>query len=325
MSTRFEVNKKSKTVLLTSAGTATALNVLSSLRSSSVYDVKTIAVDRSKDAVGLYLADKFRLVPGSDDAGYLNCIAQVAYEEGVDFIFPLHSSEIVKFAEQSEMFRSRGVELTVPSPRVVTVCNDKQAFQEFLLANSFDHPRWLSSPAAVKSFPVFIKPRWGSSSVGSYRVDSREELDFLCRRNPNSVIQEWVGWPEITVDCYVNRSGALVACVPRHRVKVKDGKSVVSRTLDNSHITRVVDALLQRLTLVGPCNVQLFSDGKESIKFIEVNPRLAAGGLPLATKVGVNIPELMLRDADGSLSNERLPTKPGVTMLRYLTEVYISG
>lgn len=275
--------------------------------------------------MGLYLADKFRLVPGCDDPGYLPSIVQIARQEGVDFVFPLHSSEIIKFAEQVDMFRSHGVELTVPRPPVVTLCNDKKAFQEFLLANSFDHPRWLPSSAAVKNFPVFIKPRWGSSSVGSYRADSREELDFLCRRNPNSVIQEWIEWPEVTVDCYVNRSGVLVACVPRHRVKIKDGKSVVSRTLDNNHITQAVNTLLQSLALVGPCNVQLFSDGRESIKFIEVNPRLAAGGLPLATKVGVNIPELMLLDADGNLSNERLPTKAGVTMLRYLTEVYING
>lgn len=319
------MSKIRKTVLLTSAGTATALNVLSSLRASSFYEVKTIAVDRSEDAAGLYLADKFRLVPDASDPNYLASVLQIAREEGVDYIFPLHSTEIIRFAEQIEMFRSQRVELTVARPSIVALCNDKKAFQEFLLAHSYDHPRWLSEPAVVEDFPVFIKPRWGSSSVGSHRVDTREDLEFWCRRNPNSVIQEWVGWPEVTVDCYVNRSGVLVGCVPRRRTKVKDGKSVVSTTFESSHITEAVDALLRKLGLVGPCNVQLFHDGDKSVRFIEVNPRLAAGGLPLTTRVGVNIPELMLRDADGLLSDERLPMKAGVTMLRYLTEVYIDA
>ena len=33
---------------------------------------------------------------------------------------------------------------------------------------------------------------------------------------------------------------------------------------------------------------------KNQYKFIEMNPRFAAGGLPLATELGINIPKLVI-------------------------------
>ena len=320
-----EVKKKNKRVLITSAGTATALNVLSSLRASEFYNVTTVAIDQSADAVGLYLADSYRIVPGVEDPGYIEAVLQVAQSEGVEFIFPIHSTEIAKFSENRGMFHSRGLEMAVASPAAVRLCNEKNLFDSFLATNRFDHPRSFASPAEVDKYPVFVKPRSGSSSVNSFKADCYEDLAFYWRKYPMSLIQEFIPWREVTVDCYVSRSQVMIGCVPRYRVKVKDGKSVVSETLEDSNMVASVELLLRKLGLVGPCNVQLFFDGANSMKFIEINPRLAAGGLPLATKAGVNIPELMLRDIDDCLPTTRVSAKGGMRMLRYLCEIYINA
>jgi carbamoyl-phosphate synthase large subunit len=126
------------------------------------------------------------------------------------------------------------------------------------------------------------------------------------------------------VDCFVSRAGVLVGCVPRYRLKVKDGKSMVAVTADRPRLRAAVEALLARLAYRGACNVQVFEEPDGRVQFVEVNPRLAAGGLPLATEAGVNIPELMLREADGEVLGP-VATEAGVRMIRYLSEVFVRG
>ena len=106
----------------------------------------------------------------------------------------------------------------------------------------------------------------------------RAALDERARAGDDIVIQEFVDWPELTVDCFVALSGTLVGCVPRWRRRVKDGKSMVAETADAPDVVDAVERLLGAIGLRGPCNVQLFRRAPGEIRFVEINPRLAAGG-----------------------------------------------
>jgi carbamoyl-phosphate synthase large subunit len=312
-------------VLLTAAGTATAANVMQALRDSRRFDVHIVAVDQDPLAVGLYLADARAIVPSARDPAYIERIVELCRRERIEFVFPLHSSEIPVFARARALLADAGIGLCIAEPSVAQLCIEKDRFIAFLAGAGFPHPRTYAGYSDVAAYPVFLKPRIGSSSNGTFKVGDREELEFLLRRHPDSLIQEYIDWPELTVDCFVSRSGVLVGCVPRYRRRVKDGKSVVAETAAVPRVVQQVERLLDALALRGPCNVQLFHDGGEGIRFVEVNPRLSAGGLPLATHVGTNIPELMLREDHGEALTERFAVRPGVTMIRYLTELFPGG
>ena len=64
-------------VLITSAGVASATNVISALKKSSKFDVHIHASDMSKNAAGLYLAHDYSLTPPSSDKNYIAKILEI--------------------------------------------------------------------------------------------------------------------------------------------------------------------------------------------------------------------------------------------------------
>ena len=315
--------KRSKTVLVTSAGVGTAINVIAALNKSERYNVRIVAVDADCHAVGLYLADSYHIVPLASDSSYIQCLIEICKIENVNFIIPLYSSEIRLISTNASEFVEVGVGVCLPSPKVVNLCDDKNEFLEFLAANQFDYPRTYKHSSEVQRYPIFIKPVVGSSSRGSRKVNNCQELDFYLGNSANQLmVQEYIDWDEYTADCMVSPSGVLLGCVVRRRIKVKGGAAVVARTVNLPIVEAEVARLLEKLGYVGACNVQLFYDGKKGIKFIEVNPRLSAGGLPLTVEAGVNIPEMMLRLHDGESITSKVAARSGITMYRYLTEIF---
>lgn len=313
------------TVLLTSAGVATALNVMHALAASEIFAVRCVVADRQEPVAAGLLAQAFHRLPPTDDPGYVDRLAAICRAEGVSFLFPLHSSEISLVAAHREALGAQGIRTLLPRPEAAALCHDKQAFGAFLAEHRFPHPANHAPDAAAalpaSAFPLFLKPRRGSSSSKTLRVADQEELAFHLRRNPGHLIQEFVPGKEYTVDC-LRHQGVVYAMVPRRRDLVKDGKSMIGHTVEHPALVALCQRLLAALDLDGPCNVQVIEEPDGNLRVIEVNPRLAAGGLPLAVRAGANIPEMMLGLALGLPVSPVLDYRRGLYMLRYLTETY---
>lgn len=310
-------------ILITSAGVATAVNVIKSLQESNHYNCKIIATDMNEYSAGLYLADKYFISPSVKTESFLSFLKSIILKERIDFIFPIHSSEIEFFSKNKLFFEKLNAGIIIPTQKTIKKCNNKDSFQIFLKNNNFYFPKTYSSIDEIKSYPVFIKPKTGSSSIGANKIENKEQLQlYFNNTNNHYIIQDFIDWPEITIDCYVNKNRKLVGFVPRFRIKIKDGKSVVSKTMFDENVLIQTKKILSDLKYTGACNVQMFYK-EGNIKIIEVNPRLSAGGLPLCTRAGVNIPELMIRDYFNELDDNLLSYNKNLTMIRYLTETYL--
>ncbi len=313
------------TVLLTSAGVATAVNVIHALRQSVFFDVRIIAVDINNFSAGLYLADSHYIVPPAKDPQYLSELLHICKTEKVQFLFPLFSGEIEIFAKNIEKFAQNSIHVMLPPSEVVNICMDKKHFLRYLQKNGYPYPKTFTLDEVTKdSFPLFIKPISGSSSKNTFMIKDQEELVFYLKRYPNSIIQEFISGVEYTIDCLVY-DGTVYACSPRSRLSVKDGKSVVGKTVYHPDIIALVKGLLLKIGMNGPCNVQCIEGGQGNCYLIEINPRLAAGGLPLTVKAGANIPEMMLRLALGMDVEPVEHIQPDVIMIRYLNDVFLKG
>ncbi len=313
---------KKLNILITSAGVATAINVIDALKQSLLYTCKIIATDMNEHSAGLYMADKYYLTPSADADDFLPMIVDIIKKEKIDFIFPLHSSETELFSKNISVFKELDCGINIPDVDVVKTCTNKDLFELFLDKNGFKHPKTYKNISEIKDFPVFIKPKVGSSSKGAMVLHSKKDFDYFVKgKEEHIMMQEYMSCDEITIDCYVNANHKLVAFVPRYRVKVKDGKSVVARTMYDEELLEQTKRLLKALKYKGACNIQVFYN-KAHISFIELNPRLAAGGLPLATKAGVNIPELMMKDYFDKVSDELIKYNHNLTMYRYLSQIF---
>ena len=118
-------------VLITSAGVASAINVISALKKSSKFELYIHASDMSKNAAGLYLADDYSLTPPSSDKKYISKIIEIVDKNKIDFIFPIHSSEIELFSSSLSLLKEKNIGLLVPKPKSVNLCNSKNIFFEY--------------------------------------------------------------------------------------------------------------------------------------------------------------------------------------------------
>lgn len=311
-----------KNILITSAGVTTAINVIFALRKSTYFNCNIVATDMNINSVGLHLANSHYITPNAKSPNFIPFIKKIIKKEKIDYIFAMHSSEISLFSKNKSLFENLNCGITIANENIVEICNDKTAFLTFLQQHNFPYPKTYNNIDEINKFPIFIKPINGSSSNNTHKVNNKKELEFYLNPSKTSyILQEFIEEQEITVDCFVNKKGYMIACVPRKRIHIKDGKAIVSKTFQNTHITTLVQQILKNLNYTGACNIQFFYD-KNTLKVIELNPRLSAGGLPLTIEAGVNIPELMLLDFFDKTKNELLSFTQDLTMYRYLTEIF---
>lgn len=313
------------TVLVTSAGTASAINIIKSLRRADGA-VRTVAVDADASAAGLRLADAYRVVPKAASPDYIPALLDIAAAEGVSALYAVYSREIQTISEKQQTFHDRGIVTLLAPPDTIALCNDKSQISAIASRAAVRSPRAYTPEGALAldadAYPLFAKPLVGSSSVGAMRLNDRSELEQYMRSHSETVVQEFVDGPEVTVDVFCNRDSEAMVIAPRLRLSTKAGQSVKGKTIPNERFVQPVRAICKTLRMVGTCNFQFILDAEELV-LIEVNPRYAAGGLMLTVEAGANIPLLALKEMLGlPIAREECEVRSGVMMSRYWEEVF---
>ena len=242
----------------------------------------------------------------------------------IDLFVPLIAElEFAPLAAQRDRFTALGTHLIAPDAAVIDLIVDKLRFAAFLAEIGVPGPRTEPYTATLEpaSFPVFLKPRRASGSVGAAAAATSAMLHALAAGREDLIVQEFVRGREFTVDCFAAEPGRVVAAVPRERLAIKSGVSVKALTHANATIEATAARVVETSRHVGAANVQGMWDG-ETFRVIEMNPRVS-GTLALTTRSGINFGSLMLDLAEGRpISDRRGMHAAGLTMLRYWQEVY---
>jgi putative hydrolase of the HAD superfamily len=109
------------------------------------------------------------------------------------------------------------------------------------------------------------------------------------------IVQEYIDWPEYTVDLLADFNGRVLSVVPRSRQLVVAGESYVSRTANAPQMIEESVRLAAALHLVGHNTIQCFWNGAD-VKFIEVNPRFGGTLAPQVEQFESDL--VMLRFTD---------------------------
>ncbi|HTP81010.1 MAG TPA: ATP-grasp domain-containing protein [Bacteroidota bacterium] len=314
------------TVLVTSVGTASGINVIKSLRRAKDSEIKILGVDADPTAAGLYLSDKSFTVPRSDSPEYVPRLESIVRSEGVAVLIPIHSKEIEQIALRRRLFEDAGAGMLVPEPSAIALCNDKRRMGDEAKRLGIRTPHILDADelgkVPAKEFPLFAKPNTGSSSTGSTRIEDKVDLEYVRKKHPEYLFQKFVAGREVTVDVLTDRRQNPIVISPRTRLATKSGQSVKGTTVNAEPFKGPVELLVRSLGLVGPSNIQ-FILGDEGPVLVEINPRYAAGGLMLTVQAGANIPLLALKETLGmEVTKEECRVAEGVSMSRYWEEVY---
>lgn len=316
-----------KNVLILSAGRRVELvkAFKSAQKSLNMVNASVIACDISKYAPALYFADRFYLIPRIADENYIESLINISLKENINLIVPTIDTELYTLAINKEKIEAiTNAKVMVSNKECIDICNDKFKTFDFLAQKGFSVPYTLSA-SDIKNknytFPLFIKPKNGSSSINAFKISNEKELLFFMEYIKDPIVQEMVEGKEYTVDVCVDFEGNVLSIVPRIRLATRSGEILKGKIEKNQKIIEDVKKLIKDLNPIGHITIQLFFDGKD-IKYIEINPRFG-GGAPMSFYAGANSPEFLLRILNGEKLDYYENYKDGLFFSRFDDSILI--
>ncbi len=156
-------------------------------------DGRIIATDIDPLAPSLREVDNFYMVPRTSDDGFIPAIAEICRREKIDLVFPLVDPDIPVLAHYREMIENSGARVVIIPEQFANITADKWQTYKFFKGINIPTPcSWLPEDigSCTLTFPVFIKPRFGSAAKFTFKVNNESELKFFCDYVPNPIIQE---------------------------------------------------------------------------------------------------------------------------------------
>ncbi|MGH2408584.1 MAG: ATP-grasp domain-containing protein [Candidatus Limnocylindrales bacterium] len=283
---------------------------------------QVLAADIDPFAAALRVADGARIVPRSEDPAFVPALLELCAADQVGLVVPTRDEELPKLAAARDRFLVGGTLVLVSAPAPIETCADKRRFSAAVRAAGLATPATYEDPATVR-LPAFVKPRRGKGGDRTARVDTPAELAAaLATAGADAIVQELIDAPEFTIDVFLDLAGQPISCVPRERIAVVAGESVVSRTVRDPELSAAALQLCTAIGLIGHVTVQAFRT-PDSILFIEVNPRYG-GAANLGFQAGAPSPEYALALARGERVAPRLGRyEAGLVMLRYADDLLV--
>src|SRR3989338_5344379 len=163
------------TVAVTGSGSLIGQGVIKSLKMSTL-DVRVVALDYFRHAVGLYWAEASHLLPDilSPEVGedaYVTTLAEILKREQAAVLLAATDFEIPILARHRDRLENQtGCRVIVSAPDVAQIGHDKWATYQFLKAHGLPCPPSLVDLDGLDAFvdevgfPVIVKPRHGARS-----------------------------------------------------------------------------------------------------------------------------------------------------------------
>lgn len=272
--------------------------------------------DSDPECVGRHFADGFWAMPPPAEPDARDQVLRFCSREGIGLVVPTRDGELAFFAELRSALADQGTHVSVGSPEAVEVCLDKQAFHDHCSDHGIRTAPTATTPEALNAQRLAVKDRRGAGSGGLALGLDPQAARVHAQRLPDPVFQALIEGAEHSVDLYVNRDGRVVEAAPRTRLRVHDGESTVTETVEHPGLVAAATAFAESLELRGHLVVQGFADG-DSVTLIECNARVG-GASTLGFAAGVDSPRWAIEEAGGgTVAPRRGGFRRGLRLVRY--------
>ena len=303
-------------ILFTCAGRRTYL--LKYFKENMLSGDKVVATDMQLTAPALQAADVRIQVPAVYDSKYIDIMLGICKEQSIDALISLNDLELPILAESKAMFEALGVKVIVSDPEVIDICFDKYKTSQWVESLGLNAPKtYVRLEKAKKalvsgeiSFPLFLKPRWGSGSIGLETVEDMEELEavygLLCKKIKKTIlatasvgdeyimIQEKLTGNEYGLDIMNDLEGNNVAVSVKQKLAMRSGETDKAITVDLPEVRGIGETIGRNLNHIGNLDVDIMQRANGDYCVLELNPRFG-GGYPFSYEAGANLPLAILK------------------------------
>ena len=313
-------------ILFTCAGRRTYL--LKYFKAQLGNDGLIVGTDMQLTAPALTAADIREQVPAVYAPDYIDRTIDICRIHEIKALICLNDLELPILAANRARFEEIGVKVIVSTPEVIDVCFDKYLTAKYVESLGLSTPlTFIDYREAVEAleagtlqFPLVLKPRWGSGSIGIEFVNTIDELEevyaMLLKKVKKSIlataskgneyilIQQKIEGQEYGMDVMNDLNGNYRAVSVKKKLAMRAGETDKAQTVDNPSIRAIGKTLGQNLRHIGNLDVDVFEkDGKYYV--LELNPRFG-GGFPFSYEAGVNFPGAIIEWLKGNDIDEAM-------------------
>ncbi len=292
-----------------------------------------IGADIAEDAPALCFCDETQTVCRIRDDDYIPQLLSICESKKVNCLIPTIDTDLLLLAENKHRFEAIGTKVLISAVDKVKLCRDKNYTADYFVSLGLKSPLPINSVGKFEqsmergeiSFPAFIKPKDGSSSINAYRVGNLDDLKLYAEKIKDYIIQPYIGGKEFTIDIFCDYEGNPVFITPRERLAVRSGEVLKTRITQDDTMIAEMMKLIADYKPCGQITVQLIRDEKTGDNYyIEINPRFG-GGAPLSIKAGANSAKAVLKMLNGErLSYQEKAARDGAIYSRFDQSVCVN-
>lgn len=309
-------------ILFTCAGRRTYL--LKYFRENLTPEDRIFATDMQLSAPALQVADVKILVPGVYANDYVDIVVNICKENHIDAVISLNDLELPILAENIDRFHEIGTKVIVSDKEIIDIAFDKFKTMQWVVSQGLAAPKTFIRLDDVKKalhegtivFPLFLKPRWGSGSIGLETVEDMEELEiiysllqkrikktFLATASVGDeyiLIQEKLTGKEFGIDVMNDLSGKNAGISVKQKLAMRSGETDKAITVDNPIVYNIGKTIGTKLKHIGNLDVDVMQHANGTYCVLELNPRFG-GGYPFSHEAGVNMPKAIIEWLKGNV------------------------
>ena len=325
-------------ILFTCAGRRTYL--LKYFKENMSEGDKVVATDMQLSAPALQVADVKLQVPAVYDPKYVDITLQICREQKIDALLSLNDLELPILAENKAKFEAEGVKVIVSDPSVIDIAFDKYKTAQWVESLGLKSPKTFvrleDAKRALQTgelhFPLFMKPRWGSGSIGLASIADMEELDIyyhlLMKQVKKTIlatasvgdeyimIQEKLTGNEFGLDVMNDLEGNNVGVSVKQKLAMRAGETDKAVSFKDKNLFDLIERFAGEAGYCGQIDIDIFEVAGEYY-ISEVNPRFG-GGYPHAHECGCNHMELIVNNIESIINDKKsISYEDGIYMMKY--------
>lgn len=288
-------------------------------------NLKLYGADMAGTAPALAYCDYTRKVCAMRDLQYIQQLVDICVSDKIDLVMPTIDTDLLVLSQNVEEFEKVGTRVLISKPDKILICRDKNNTGEFFESCGLKAPRTYNNYKVYPGpYPCFIKPKDGSSSINTFKVEDEEELVVYAGQVKDYIIQPFVSGREFTIDIFCDFDGNPIFITPRERVQVRAGEVLKTQIYMDAIMIDEAKRLCEAFKPCGPMTVQLIQDKNTGDNYyIEINPRYG-GGAPLSMKAGARSAEALLTLLSGGVVEYQENSSNGAIYSRFDQSVCIS-
>lgn len=273
---------------------------------------KIFATDMQLTAPALVDADVAIQVPAIYCSDYIPSLIKIIKVNKIDCVISLNDLELPILSESKKEIEATGAKVIVSSEQAIKVAFDKWETVKFLESIGIKSPKtyidFNEAKEAIQKgelkFPLVIKPRWGSASIGIDFPETMEELELayklqnirlkrtiLAEASKEDIdhailIQEKIPGKEYGMDVLNDFEGNYVGTFVREKLQMRSGETDKAISVIDARFEQVGKIIGENLKHIGNLDCDIFEHNGE-LYVLELNPRFG-GGYPFSHEAGNN-------------------------------------